>query len=116
MNGNLLAPIGLLFGSNMRMNVAWYGQLKFPGKAIWLAILASWGIALFEYALAVPANRIGSKAYNLAELKTIQEVMSLSTFPAAAWLLFDQRPGVSQLVGFALIGLGAFVVFKAPFG
>jgi len=116
MNWNLFAPVGLLAGSNVLMNVAWYGHLKFPAKALWLAILVSWGIALFEYALAVPANRIGAKVYSLAELKTIQEVMSLLSFLAVAWLLFDQKPGVSQLVGFGLIGLGAFFVFKAPLG
>lgn len=116
MNWNVFAPIGLLAGSNVLMNIAWYGHLKFPAKALWLAILVSWGIALFEYSLAVPANRIGAKAYSLAELKTIQEVMSLLTFLGVAWLLFDQKPGVSQLVGFALIGAGAFFVFKAPLG
>ncbi|BBC72833.1 conserved hypothetical protein [Altererythrobacter sp. B11] len=116
MGFNLLAPIGLLAGSNMVMNLAWYGHLKFPARALWLAVLVSWGIALFEYCLAVPANRIGSRAYSLAELKTIQEVMSLTTFVLVAWLLFDQRPGLSQIAGFALIGLGAFVVFKAPLG
>ena len=116
MNWNILAPIGLLAGSNVLMNLAWYGHLKFPAKALWIAILVSWGIALFEYALAVPANRIGAKAYSLAELKTIQEVMSLLTFLGIAWLLFDQRPGVSQIIGFAFIALGAFFVFKAPFG
>lgn len=116
MNWNLLAPIGLLAGSNVLMNLAWYGHLKFPSKAIWVAVLASWGIAFFEYALAVPANRIGSRAYSLAELKTIQEVMSLLTFLLVAWLLFDQRPGLSQIVGFVLIATGAFFIFRSPLG
>lgn len=116
MNFNLLAPVGLLAGSNVLMNVAWYGHLKFPAKALWLAIVVSWGIALFEYALAVPANRIGAKAYSLAELKTIQECMSLLSFLVVAWVLFDQKPGISQVIGFVLIGLGALFVFKAPFG
>lgn len=116
MNWNLLAPVGLLAGSNVLMNIAWYGHLKFPAKALWLAVLVSWGIAFFEYCLAIPANRIGARAYSLPELKTIQEVMSLLTFLAVAWLLFDQRPGISQIVGFILIGLGALFVFKAPLG
>ncbi len=116
MNWNLLAPIGLLAGSNVLMNLAWYGHLQVPSKAIWAAILVSWGIALFEYSLAVPAHRIGARAYSLAELKTIQEVMSLATFVLVAWMLFDQRPGLSQALGFALIAAGAFLVFKAPFG
>lgn len=116
MSWNILAPIGLLAGSNVLMNLAWYGHLKSPSKAIWVAILASWGIALFEYSLAVPANRIGSRVYTLAELKTIQEVMSLLTFLLVAWLLFDQRPGPSQILGFMLIALGALFIFKAPLG
>lgn len=112
----LLVPVGLLALSNLLMNLAWYGHLKFPGKALWVVILASWGIALFEYCLAVPANRIGSKVYSLAELKTMQEVLSLVTFVGIAWIMFDQRPGPSQLAGFALIALGAFFVFKSPLG
>jgi len=113
---NVLAPIGLLAGSNVLMNLAWYGHLKFPSKAIWVAVLVSWGIALFEYSLAVPANRMGARVYSLAELKTIQEVMSLLTFLLVAWLLFDQRPGLSQMVGFGLIAAGAFFIFRAPLG
>lgn len=116
MGWNAIAPVGLLAGSNLMMNLAWYGHLKFPAKALWIAVLASWGIALFEYCLAVPANRIGARAYSLAELKTIQEVMSLLAFLLVAWLLFDQRPGPSQLAGFALIAGGAFLIFKSPFG
>lgn len=116
MNWNFLAPIGLLAGSNIMMNLAWYGHLKFPHKALWAVMLASWGIAFFEYCLAVPANRIGSKVYSLAELKTMQEVMSLTAFVMVAWLLFDQRPGPSQIVGFLLIAGGAFFIFKSPLG
>ena len=116
MNWNALAPIGLLAGSNLVMNLAWYGHLKAPSRALWLAVLASWGIAFFEYCLAVPANRIGGRSYSLAELKTLQEVMSLMAFVIVAWVLFDQRPGPSQVIGFVLIAAGAFVVFKSPFG
>lgn len=116
MNWNLIAPVGLLAGSNVLMNLAWYGHLKAPHKALWIAIMIAWGIAFFEYCLAVPANRIGARAYSLAELKTIQEVLSLSTFVLVAWMLFGERPGPSQIAGFLLIGAGAFLVFKAPFG
>ena len=116
MGWNALAPIGLLAGSNVLMNLAWYGHLKTPSRALWVAILISWGIAFFEYCLAVPANRIGAKVYSLAELKTIQEVLSLSTFLIVAWLLFDQRPGPSQIVGFLLIAGGAFFIFRSPLG
>ena len=92
------------------------GGLLLADRPLWLAVLAAWGIAFFEYCLAVPANRIGVKAYSLAELKTLQEVFSLLGFLLVAWLLFDQRPGVSQLIGFALIAAGAWFVFKAPLG
>ena len=116
MNWNALMPIGLLAGSNVLMNLAWYGHLKAPSRALWLAILASWGIAFFEYCMAVPANRIGAKVYSLAELKTMQEVLSQTTFLLVAWLLFDQRPGPSQIAGFLLIAAGAFFIFKSPLG
>ena len=100
------APVAMLFGSNLLMNLAWYGHLKGQSRALWLAVLVSWGLAFFEYCLAVPAN----------ELKAIQEVLSLTTFVLLAWVLFDQRPGVSQIIGFALIAAGAYVIFKGPFG
>ncbi len=107
-----LAPIALLFGSNLLMNFAWYGHLKVPGRALWVAVLISWGIAFFEYCLAVPANRIGAQTYSLAQLKAMQEVMSLGTFVIVAWALFGTRPGLSQLAGFVLIGAGAWLVFR----
>ena len=116
MSWNALAPVGLLAGSNLLMNLAWYGHLKAPSRALWLAVLASWGIAFFEYCRVVPANRIGVRTYSLAELKTIQEVMSLVAFLLVAWLLFDQRPGPSQIAGFVLIAAGAFFIFNSPLG
>ncbi len=69
-----LAPIVMLTLSNIFMTFAWYGHLKFKASPLWIAMLVSWGIAFFEYCLAVPANRIGSATYTTAELKTIQEV------------------------------------------
>jgi hypothetical protein len=116
MNWNALAPIGMLFGSNLVMNYAWYGHLKSPNRALWAAVLISWGIAFFEYCLAVPANRIGEQTYSLAQLKTLQEVMSLSTFVIMAWFVFGQRPTMSMGIGFLLIATGAFFIFKAPIG
>jgi uncharacterized protein (DUF486 family) len=113
---NFAAPVALLAGSNLVMNLAWYGHLKAPHRALWLAVILSWGIAFFEYCLAVPANRIGARVYSLPELKVMQEVMSLTSFVLVAWLLFDQRPGVSQLAGFALIAAGAYMIFKGPLG
>ena len=112
-----MPTIALLLASNVLMTIAWYWHLKGGmAKPLLVVILISWGIAFFEYSLAVPANRIGSRVYSLAELKTIQEVMSLLTFLLVAWLLFDQRPGLSQIIGFLLIAAGAFFIFKAPLG
>lgn len=113
---NLITPVLMLAGSNVLMNLAWYGQLKTPGRVLWLAVLISWGIAFFEYCLVVPANRIGAKVYSLGELKAIQEVLSLSAFVLIAWLLFNQRPGLNEAVGFVLIAFGAYFIFKGPFG
>ena len=111
-----LWPILMLAASAVVMNVAWYYHLKQPSWGMLAAIGAAWGIALLEYCLAVPANRIGIAHYSLAELKTIQEVLSLAAFVLVAWALFGQTPGPSQLLGFALITGGAFMIFKSPLG
>src|SRR5690554_1549108 len=110
----LVAPIVLLLASNVFMTFAWYGHLKFPGATLWVVVLVSWGIAFFEYWLAVPANRIGYGAYSGAELKTIQEVISLSVFALFALFYLGEKFTLNHLVGFAFIGLGAFFVFKGP--
>ena len=73
-------PILLLIASNVFMTFAWYGHLKFTGSPLWIAVMASWGIAFVEYWLAVPANRIGHQVYSAAELKTMQEVITLIIF------------------------------------
>src|SRR3984957_7520886 len=73
-------PILLLFCSNVFMTFAWYGQLRYPGASLWLVIPASWGIAFFEYCFAVPANRIGHQVYSAAQLKTMQEIITLLVF------------------------------------
>lgn len=112
----LIAPVILLAGSSIVMNIAWYGHLKLPSLALWAAVLLAWGVAFVEYCLAVPANRIGIQAYSLAELKTIQEVASLLGFVLVTWVMFGQQPGLSQIVGFGLIAGGAFMIFKAPLG
>ena len=80
MTSAYVAPIVLLLLSNVFMTFAWYGQLKFPGTALWVVIPISWGIAFFEYCLAVPANRIGYTVYTAAQLKTMQEVITLAVF------------------------------------
>ena len=109
-----IVPILLLTGSNLFMTVAWYGHLKFTDRPLWLVILVSWGIALFEYCLAVPANRIGSTVYSAAQLKAMQEVITLTIFAGFSVVYLGQRITVNHLIGFALIAAGAFFVFRAP--
>lgn len=109
-----IAPIFLLLASNVFMTFAWYGHLKYKTSALWLAILASWGIAFFEYCLAVPANRFGSAVYTTAELKTIQEVITLTVFAGFSILYLKEPLTINHLVGFALIVIGAYFIFKAP--
>lgn len=111
-----LAPIVLLAASNVFMTFAWYGHLKFPDKPLALVILASWGIALFEYCLAVPANRLGATVYSTAELKTMQEVITLIVFAGFSVLYLGEAITTNHIVGFALIAAGAWFVFAAPLG
>ena len=107
-----ILPIVMLFASNIFMTFAWYGHLSYKSTAIWIAIIASWSIALFEYMLAVPANRIGSAVYSTAELKTMQEVITLAVFAGFSVLYLNEPIGWNHGVGFALIALGAFFVFQ----
>ena len=107
-----LAPILLLLCSNVFMTFAWYGHLKFQDRPLWVVILASWGIALLEYCLAVPANRYGSRSYAPAELKAMQEVITLAVFAVFSVLYLGQRITLNHLIGFALIAAGAFFVFR----
>lgn len=109
-----LLPIVLLLVSNVFMTFAWYGHLKFTDKPLWLVVLASWGIALFEYCLAVPANRLGAETYSTAQLKTMQEVITLVVFAGFSVLYLKESFTLNHLVGFALIAAGAFFVFKGP--
>lgn len=109
-----VAPILMLIASNAFMTFAWYGHLKFPDRALWLVVLASWGIAFFEYCLAVPANRIGHQVYSAAELKTIQEVVTLGVFALFSVFWLGEKLTINHAIGFALICAGAFFVFKAP--
>src|SRR5690606_4996458 len=95
------------------MTFAWYGHLKFPQAALWLVILVSWGIALIEYCFAVPANRIGYHVYSAAELKTIQEVITLIVFVGFSVLYLGEKITLHHIGGFALIAAGAFFFFTA---
>lgn len=109
-----IAPVVLLTLSNVFMTFAWYGHLKFKTTPIFCAILASWGIAFFEYCLAVPANRIGHSVYSAAELKTMQEVITLVVFAVFSVAVLKEQVTINHLIGFSLIMAGAFFVFKAP--
>jgi uncharacterized protein (DUF486 family) len=108
-----LLPVLMLIGSNIFMTFAWYGHLRFKTVPLIVVILVSWGIALFEYCLAVPANRFGSAVYSAAQLKTIQEVVTLTVFAGFSVLYLHQPIGWNHAVGFALIAAGAFFIFKA---
>ena len=93
------------------MTLAWYGHLKFKAVSLAVVILVSWGIAFVEYCFAVPANRIGSAVYSPAELKTIQEVITLIVFAGFTAVYFNEPLSWTQAAGFALIALGAALVF-----
>lgn len=105
-------PIILLTISNVFMTFAWYGHLKFKGTALWIVIIVSWGIALFEYCFQVPANRIGHEFYSAAQLKTIQEVITLVVFSVFSIFYLKEEFRWNYLVGFAFIILAVFFIFK----
>ena len=107
-----LLPIALLVCSNLFMTVAWYGHLRFKEVPLAGVILASWGIAFIEYCFAVPANRYGNAVYSAAELKTMQEVITLLVFAGFSLVYLKEPLGWNHLVGFALISAGAFFIFQ----
>lgn len=109
-----IRPILLLLGSNVFMTFAWYGHLKFGNKSLMLVIFISWLIAFFEYCLAVPANRYGHEVYSAAQLKTIQEVITLVVFAGFSVAYLGEKITINHAVGFAMICAGAFFVFKGP--
>ncbi len=107
-----LTPIILLTVSNIFMTFAWYGHLRHKQSALWLVVLVSWGIAFFEYCFQVPANRIGSYFYSAAQLKTIQEIITLVVFSIFSVLYLKEQFRWNYLVGFLFIILAAFFIFK----
>lgn len=109
--GSYALPIALLLASNVFMTFAWYGHLNFKASPLWLVVIVSWGIAFFEYCLAVPANRFGHGTYSAAELKTMQEVITLVVFAGFSVLVLKEPLGWNHLVGFGLIAAGAAFVF-----
>lgn len=108
-----ILPILLLLASNVFMTFAWYGHLAFKQKALWIVVLASWGIAFFEYWLAVPANRMGHNVYSAAELKTIQEVITFAVFIGFSVIFLKEAITLQHVIGFAVIAAGAAIVFRA---
>jgi uncharacterized protein (DUF486 family) len=106
-----IAPILLLIGSNVFMTFAWYGHLKYTDRPLWIVIVVSWGIAFFEYCLQVPGNRIGYGVYSPAQLKTIQEIITLGVFVVFSISYLNAAIKWNHLVGFALIVVAAFFIF-----
>ena len=113
LNWPAISPILLLIVANVFMTFAWYGQLKVEHRAMWLIILISWGIALFEYCCQVPANRIGHGQFSAAELKTMQEVITLAVFAVFSVWYLGEPLHWKHAAGFALIVAGAFCIFHS---
>ncbi len=104
--------IALLTASNVFMTFAWYGHLKFTHVPLWHAVLASWGIAFFEYCLMVPANRWGYGDFSVVQLKTVQEIITLSVFAVFAIFYIGESIRWNHLAGFGCLVAAAFFVFK----
>ena len=105
-------PIVLLVISNVFMTFAWYGHLRHKNSALWIVILVSWGIAFLEYCFQVPANRMGHEVYNVVQLKTIQEVITLVIFSLFSVLYLKEQFKWNYLIGFIFIILAVFFIFK----
>ena len=106
-----LLPIALLLCSNVFMTFAWYGQLKFPNAALWQVVMISWGIAFFEYWLATPANRIGHQVYSAAQLKTLQEIITLVVFAVFSVTYLGESLKWNHGVAFLFLCGAAFFSF-----
>jgi uncharacterized protein len=107
-----MRTIILLAISNLFMNLAWYGHLKFRNSPLWIAVLVSWGMAFFEYLFQVPANRIGSDQWTVPQLKVLQECITLIVFTLVACALFRSPFRWNYFVSYALIVAAMFFAFK----
>ena len=107
-----MRTIALLTISNIFMTFAWYGHLKYRSSPLWIAILASWSIALLEYCFMVPANRIGSYQFSTAKLKTIQEIITLVVFAGFSIFYLKEEFKWNYLVAFGLMVGAVFFMFK----
>ena len=106
-----MKTVVLLVVSNIFMTLAWYGHLKFKENPIWLVILASWGIAFFEYVFQVPANRIGAETFSVTQLKIMQEAITLVVFSVVAYLIFGETLKWNNVVSYMLIVAAVFFAF-----
>ena len=107
-----MQTILLLIASNVFMTIAWYGHLKYKSEALWKVIFASWGIAFFEYCLQIPANRIGHGTFTAAQLKIMQEVITLVVFAGFSVVYLKEEIKWNYMVSFALILGAVFFAFK----
>jgi uncharacterized protein len=107
-----MKTIVLLLISNVFMTIAWYGHLKYKSSPLWIAILVSWMIASVEYCFQVPANRIGHYQFSAAQLKTIQEVITLAVFSVFSVVYLKESLRWNYVAGFALIVVAVFIIFK----
>jgi len=102
----------LLTISNIFMTFAWYGHLKYKNSPLWIVVLASWGIAFAEYCFQVPANRIGHYSYSAAQLKTIQEVITLVVFAVFSVIYLKEEFKWNYAAGFLCILAAVFFMFR----
>lgn len=109
---NYLLPVLLLVGSNVFMTFAWYGHLRFTDRPLWLVVIASWGIAFFEYCLQVPANRYGYAVYSPAQLKALQEIITLLVFSGFSVAYLGSTLRWNHAVGFVLLVAAAYFLFR----
>ena len=105
---SIIFTVVLLIISNVFMTFAWYGHLKYKSSALWLAILASWGLAFFEYVFQVPANRIGSDVFTVTQLKILQECVTLTVFTVVAYFMFGETLKWNNVVSYLFL-IGAVI-------
>ncbi len=109
-----ITTVLLLVGSNLFMTYAWYGHLRTLRSApLYLAVLASWGVAFFEYALQVPANRLGYGRFSLGQLKIVQEMITLAVFVPFSILYMKEEPKLDYLWAALCIGGAAYFIFRS---
>ena len=107
-----IKPVVLLTISNIFMTFAWYGHLRFKNKALWIVVLSSWGLAFFEYIFQVPANRLGSEHFTTAQLKIIQEVITLTVFSIFSVVYLKEKFTMTYLYAFICILGAVFFIFR----